>query len=75
MDTYTNGIKNYLMEDFEPLKYSDIYSFVKSLDNEDKDILLTNLLSDQQRRMRKSPHQIAGELLEKKKELNLKIKL
>lgn len=69
------SLKNYLTEEFEPLKYPDIYSFVKSLDIEDKDLLLTNLLSDQQRRMRKSPYQIVGELLEKKKEIKVNLKL
>lgn len=63
------SLKEYLMEDFEPMSEKEIFNYFNSLDRELIVIVATKLAIKEQRRERKSPYQIVGEIEEKKKEL------
>lgn len=66
------GLKHYLMEEFEEVKYPDIYSYVASLDSGIKNLALTELLQERQRLKRETPYQVISMIEEKKKELEKK---
>lgn len=69
METELNNLK----DEFEPLKFADIYAYVKTIDVATKDLVLAEHLLEIQRRMRKSPQQIVGQIEERKKELLKKV--